>query len=97
MTVITITTQSGKLLPKLKQWLKENDATASLQMSETPIVWTDKQLDDATHKLVLNNLERKKNNDKSNLVFVNFLKKYSIDDENAIIEMIACSGHYKDK
>ena len=75
MTVITITTQSGKLLPKLKQWLKENDATASLQMSETPIVWTDKQLDDATHQLVLNNLERKKSNDKSNLVFVNDLRE----------------------
>ena len=75
MTVITITTQSQKLLPKLRQWLKENDATASLQMAETPIVWTDEQLDDATHQLVLNYLKRKKNNDKSNLIFVDDLKE----------------------
>ena len=66
-------------------------------MTKTNIIWTDEQLDDATHQLVLNSIERKKNNDKSNLIFVNDLKKYSIDDENATIEIIACSGHYKDK
>ena len=66
-------------------------------MAKTNITWTDEQLDDATHQLVLNSIERKKNNDKSNLIFVNDFKKYSIDDDNATIEIIACSGHYKDK
>ena len=44
-------------------------------MIEITTVWTDEQLDDATHQLVLNNLERNNNNDKSNLVFVDDLKE----------------------
>ena len=84
MTYIRISNHNQDLLPMLKYWLRENDASALIEevQTEENIVWSDQKLDTETHLSVLDNIERKAKGDTSHLIEIKDLKEQSYFEAN---------------